>query len=163
MRPKSATSRAPKERAISTSERSVPRTPAIVFTTMTKKENMNTVAATTVSRRPKSAMRTGTSADSGADMSAFTQPSRRWRTVANRPMPRPITTPRTAAGTKPRTSESRLEAPARHSVPSLTSRHHTAPMSEAGGTNIETCSRPTSSHTATSPATAARPALIAAS
>ena len=77
MRPKSAASLAPKARAISTSERSVPRTPVMVFTTMTKKENRNTVAATTVSRMPKSAISTGTSAESGADMSALIHPSSR--------------------------------------------------------------------------------------
>ena len=53
------------------------RTPVSVFTTMTKNENMNTVAATTVSRMPNSAISTGTRADSGADISAFTQPSSR--------------------------------------------------------------------------------------
>ena len=62
---------------MSTSERSVPRTPVMVFTTMTKNENRNTVATTTVSRMPKRAMRTGTRAESGADMSALTQPSSR--------------------------------------------------------------------------------------
>ena len=64
-------------RAISTSERSVPRTPVSVLTTMTKNENMNTVATTTVSRIPNNAISTGTSADSGADINAFTQPSSR--------------------------------------------------------------------------------------
>ena len=76
-RPKSANSPAPNDRAISTSEGSVDRTPVSVFTTMTKNENMNTVAATTVSRMPNSAISTGTRADSGADISAFTQPSSR--------------------------------------------------------------------------------------
>src|SRR5581483_1022944 len=113
IRAKSAASPAPKARAISSSDRSVERTPTSVFTTTTKKENMKTEAATTVSRMPKRAISTGTRADSGADISVSTQAWKKCRTSGKRPMARPRATPSTAAGTNPSTSDRRLAAAAR--------------------------------------------------
>ena len=67
-------------------------------------------------------------------------------------MARPTATPSAAAGTNPFTSEARLDAAARESVPSPRSPHHATATRETGGTNIDTSSRPITSQAISKPA-----------
>ena len=99
--------RAPKQRAISTSDRSACFMPISVSRIMTKTAKRKTVITTVVSPMPMTAMRTGTSAEIGALIKILTHMPRIFPTFATRAIPTPRGMPIASASAMPITNDRR--------------------------------------------------------